>query len=69
MIKMSIEQLKQIVERLENQNEYHNMRKDLYVTIEKHPNGREYLQIEQPCWYTECNSHYERIENKKEAIL
>lgn len=65
MIKMSIEQLKELVERLENRRDYGSMTNKVIITINKHPNGREYLEFEQPCTYPDCNSTYHRYEEGK----
>ena len=61
-IKITIEELERMVERLKNKAEYGNMESYVIVTEEQHPNGRKYIQFEQPCYYAECNSSYERFD-------
>lgn len=64
MIRLTIEQLKKIVEMAENRKDYGNMEGYVNITIGKHPNGKEYIQLEQPCQYRECNSNYYRYEGR-----
>ena len=59
-IRMTIEQLESLVERLKNEQAHDSMSGRLVVTMETYPNGRAFLQFEQPCCYAECNSHFER---------
>jgi hypothetical protein len=61
-IKITIEELERMVERLKNKAEHGNMESYVIVTEEQHPNGRKYIQFEQPCYYAECNSSYERFD-------
>ncbi len=49
-LKISIEELKQIVEKAENQYKYHNMESCVYIR------GGEKPQIVQYCNYSECSS-------------
>lgn len=55
MITLTLDELKALVERISNQSQYHNMKPYANVSIHKYPNGREYLELEQPCAYPECN--------------
>jgi hypothetical protein len=64
-IKITIEELERMVERLKNKAEHGNMESYVIVTEEQHPNGRKYIQFEQPCYYAECNSSYERFDTQK----
>lgn len=63
-IKITLDELKELVNDMENQIKYQSMRPVVYVSIEHHPNGRAYLQFEQPCNYAECFSHYRRYDAK-----
>lgn len=45
--------------------EYDNMCGVVYASIKHHPNGREFLEFEQPCSYSECSSNYYRYEGKE----
>lgn len=65
MIRLTIDDLKKLVERMENRETYGNMCGTAYVTIERYPNGREYLQFEQPCQYTDCNSEFYKFDGMK----
>lgn len=63
-VKITLEELERMVRRLKNEAEYGDMESYVIVTEERHPNGRRYIQFEQPCYYAECNSSYERFERK-----
>lgn len=66
-IRMTVDDLSYIVKLLQREQQYGSATGSLIITMETHPNGRAYLQIEQPCAYAECNSHYERIsEDRKD---
>lgn len=65
MIKMTSEELRRLADMVENREKYGNMCGVVYVTIKRHPNGREYLEFEQPCGYAECNSNCYRYESKE----
>jgi hypothetical protein len=64
MITVSLERLLEIIDHAKNRAEFGNMVSNLSFSIKKHPNGREYLEIEQECQYHECNSNYYCIESK-----
>jgi len=64
-IKITIEELERMVERLKNKAEHGNMKSYVIVTEEQHSNGRKYIQFEQPCYYAECISCYERFDAQK----
>lgn len=64
-IKITIEELERMVERLKNKAAHGNMESYVIVTAEQHPNGIKYIQFEQPCCYAECNSSYERFDAQK----
>ena len=64
-IKITIEELERMVERLKNKAEHGNMKSYVIVTEKQHPNGRKYIQFEQPCHYAECISIYERFDAQK----
>lgn len=65
MVKMTAEDLRRLADIVENREKYGNMCGVVYVTIKHHPNGREFLEFEQPCSYAECNSNFYRYENKE----
>lgn len=60
--RLTLEQLKLLVNRLENRTKHGDMQPVVTVSIGKHPNGSEYLEFEQPCYYAECNSTYYRYD-------
>ena len=60
-IKITLEELERMIERLKKEAEHGDMESYVIVTEEQHPNGRKYIQFEQPCCYAECNSSYERF--------
>lgn len=64
-VKITIEELEQLVKRLKNEVEHGSMTPYVIATEEKHPNGRKYIQFEQPCYYPECNSNYLTFEAQK----
>lgn len=64
MIRMTAEELRSLADKIENQEKYGNMCGVVYVTIKHHPNGREFLEFEQPCSYADCNSNYYRYDSK-----
>ncbi len=45
---ISLDELKQLVERVENENKYHNMEACIYIK------GGKYPEIKQYCCYAEC---------------
>jgi 1-aminocyclopropane-1-carboxylate deaminase/D-cysteine desulfhydrase-like pyridoxal-dependent ACC family enzyme len=57
-VRIDIEQLEQLVQRLKRETEHGSMKPYVFITEGKHPNGRKYIQFEQPCYYAECNSNY-----------
>jgi hypothetical protein len=61
-IKMSVNELETLVQHLKNRAEFGGMNPCVYVSIQSHPNGREYLEFEQPSPYSECNSECHRYE-------
>lgn len=65
MIKLTADDLRRLADRVENREKYGNMRGVVYATIKRHPNGREFLEFEQPCQYAECNSNYYRYEGRE----
>jgi len=64
MIRMTAEELRSLADKIENREQYGNMCGVVYVTIKHHPNGREFLEFEQPCSYADCNSNYYRYDSK-----
>lgn len=64
MIRMTAEELRSLADKIENREQYENMCGVVYVTIKHHPNGREFLEFEQPCSYADCNSNYYRYDSK-----
>ena len=61
-VRITIDQLRQLVERMDNEMQYHNMTSVAYVTMKHQTNGKPVLQFEQPCGYGDCNSAYYRFE-------
>lgn len=59
---MTADDLRSLADKVENREKYDNMCGVLYVSIQRHPNGREFLEFEQPCSYSECNSYFYRYE-------
>lgn len=64
MIRLTAADLRNLADKIENREKYDNMSGVVYVTLEHHPNGREFLQFEQPCSYADCNSYYYRYDSK-----
>ena len=64
MIRMTAEELRSLADKIENREKYGNMCGVVYVTIKHHPNGREFLEFEQPCSYADCNSNFYRYDSK-----
>lgn len=64
MIRMTAEELRSLADKIENREQYGNMCGVVYVTIKHHPNGREFLEFEQPCSYADCNSNFYRYDSK-----
>lgn len=64
MVRMTAEELRSLADKIENREQYGNMCGVVYVTIKHHPNGREFLEFEQPCSYADCNSEYYRYDSK-----
>lgn len=60
-VKLTLEQLENLLEAAKNEAEYHDMRDVLFVSINQLPNGKQELEFEQPCQWTECNSSYHRF--------
>jgi len=65
MIRLTAEDLRSLADKIENREKYGCMCGVVYVSIEHHPNGREFLQFEQPCSYAECNSNFYTYESKE----
>lgn len=61
MIKLTANELRRVADMIENREKYENMCGTVRVKIKKDPNGREYLELEQPCEFAECNSYYYRF--------
>lgn len=64
-IRISVDQLREMVERMENEQRYHNMCGIVYATIQHHPNGNPILEFEQPCSYADCNSTFYRFDGPR----
>lgn len=62
MIKLSPSDLRKLADIIENREKYGSMCGVVYATIQHHPDGRGFLQFEQPCQYAECNSNFYRYE-------
>ena len=58
MIKITIDQLEDMVNYLKRNVEYNNMMPYVIVSIDKMSNGKEAIEFEQPCYYAECFSSY-----------
>lgn len=58
MIKLTAKDLRRVADMMDNREKYDSMCGTVRVRIGKHPNGREYLEFEQPCGYAECNSYF-----------
>lgn len=60
-VRVSLDQLKDMVERIEERNKRGCMKGSVLVSIQKHPNGKEYVEFEQESGYAECVSTYYRF--------
>ena len=60
-VKLTIEQLENILTYAKNRVEFGHMEPYVFVSTSKHPNGKEFVEFEQPCCYSECNSAYSRF--------
>lgn len=65
MVRMTAEDLRRLADMVENREKYGNMCGVVYASIKHHPNGREFLEFEQPCSYAECSSNHYRYEGKE----
>lgn len=65
MIRMTADDLRRLADQIENREKYGSMCGVVYASIQHHPNGREYLQFEQPCQYAECNSNFYHFDGVK----
>lgn len=59
-VKMTIKQLNDLVERLDNNSGYHAGQSFVYVSIKTLPNGSPQITFEQPGCWAECTSDYYR---------
>lgn len=68
MITMTAKQLRDLADRVDNEVKHGNGAGFVSVSIKGWPNGRKYLEFEQPCVYAECFSTFYRYdeENQKE---
>lgn len=64
MIRLTADDLRRLADQVENQEKYGNMHGYVTVSIKHHPNGREFVEFEQPCQYAECNSNYYRYDGR-----
>ncbi|MFA9381279.1 MAG: hypothetical protein ACERKO_09480 [Acetanaerobacterium sp.] len=62
MIKLTLEELKTLISRMEINEKHSTKQPYVNVKIAKHPNGREYLEFEQPSYYGDANSTYYRYD-------
>ena len=65
MIRLTSEDLRSIADMIDSREKYDNMCGYAVADIKMHPNGKKYLEFEQPCQYQECNSCFYRIEEKR----
>jgi hypothetical protein len=61
-VKITIEELEILVEKLKRYVEHDKMKPYVIVTAGKYPNGREYILFEQPSYYSECFSYYKKFD-------
>lgn len=59
-VKMTIKQLNDLVEILDNNAGFHNSQNFVYISIKELPNGAPEITFEQPCQYAECTGNYYR---------
>nr|WP_320145689.1 hypothetical protein [uncultured Anaeromusa sp.] len=59
-VRISLTQLQEMVDRIEYQSK-HGMKGTVLVSIQKHPNGEEYVEFEQESVYAECFSSFHRF--------
>ena len=62
---MTAQELRELADRIDNTEQYHCGQGYVAVSIGKHPNGREYIEFEQPSIYAECNGRYYRYDAHK----
>lgn len=62
MIKLTAEDLRRVANMMDSREKHDSMCGVVYASIKHRPNGREYLELEQPCGYAECNSYFYRFE-------
>ncbi len=62
---MTAQQLRELADRIDRTKQYNSGRGYVAVRIGKHPNGREYIEYEQPSVYAECNSRRYRYDTHK----
>ncbi|SCJ25353.1 Uncharacterised protein [uncultured Ruminococcus sp.] len=62
MVRFTSEDLRRLADAIDNREKYGNMRGVVFLSMKKHPNGRELAEFEQPCSYAERNSNFYRFE-------
>ena len=63
-VKLSIRELKGLIERLDNNCEYNDCLDCVKVSINNPPDESAYIEFEQFSIYVECNSRYYRYYSK-----
>jgi hypothetical protein len=62
-VSLTLEQIERLAQEIKNHRDYGCGEPRVLVSIDEHPNGRPFVQFEQPCEYSECNSTYYRYES------
>lgn len=62
-VKLSIEQLEQMLEYAKNRVKHGDMKKHFIVSVKEHPSGKAFIEFEQPSQWAECNSIYHRYDS------
>lgn len=63
-VHMTVEDLDSLLSQLKRRVEYGNMKPYVLISIGEHPNGRSFVEFEQPCEYAECTSEYHRYDEE-----
>lgn len=64
MIALTIDDLKNLIDQLERNVKHGSMCSYVKIDVKAHPNGRRFLEVEQPCCYRECFSSFYRYDEK-----
>ncbi len=65
MLIMTAQEVRELADRIDDTELYNSGLGYVAISIGKHPNGREYIEFEQPSVFAECNGMYYRYDTHK----